>query len=81
MGEMEENGGERGGMGGNGGEGGEYRGMWVVGGCGGALLREHGTKMGDKWDDRPIVHSPVSPIFSGGERCSQQFHQLAAQTN
>ena len=50
------------------GEMGEMRGNWrTIGhstqdvGCGG--FWRHGTKLGEKWDEIPVFHSPILPIF------------------
>ena len=72
-------------VGGNGGKRGRNgevtgmaHGMRVVEGCGGMWLR----KMGQKWDEIPIYHSPISPIFpeveglSHSSLCKNQLNAL-----
>ena len=55
-------------------------GMGVVEGCG--AMRER--KLGVKWDETPIFHSPISPIFPEVNELPRSFlckHQRTALTD
>ena len=66
-------------MGGNGGKWGNSGHSTRDVGCGGLwrdVVEENGTKMGEmgeKWDEIPIFHSPLFPIFPGVEDVPPQF--------
>ena len=59
-----------------GGIGGRAHGMWVVEGCGGMWLRKMGENMGEKWDQRPIFHGSIFPIFPEVEDLPHSPHSV-----